>query len=220
MNTLIALQFARRWSPAGWRGASTARWGSYLRTTSSSSDEEMQMLTRNSRNTQESNTFWIKTRSQSLLWSASHTLVHFDWLLTQKRKLIKNMWSPSWPMLVDLMCFMTSGDEEWQLRRREWSIIYLYYLNMLKQISKFMVSILCNKLIIILCTALRNRLLTHTYILLLSSTLSANSGARHTLYSLVSITLRAYLRRWRRIKREWTRLIQTEGSTPLNLFQD
>ena len=88
-----------------------------------------------------------------------------------------------------------------------------------EQISKFMVSIICNKLIIILCTVLRNRLLTHTYILL-SSTLSANSGARHTLYSLVSITLRAYLRRWRRIKREWTRLIQTEGSTPLNLFHD
>ena len=141
------------------------------------------------------------------------------WLTAySERKLIKNMWSPSWPILVYLMCFMTSGDEEWQLRRREWSIIYLYYLNMLKQISKFMVSILCNKLIIIiLCTVLRNRLLTHTYILL-SSTLSANSGARHTLYSLVSITLRAYLRRWRRIKREWTRLIQTEGSTPLNLF--
>ena len=134
-NKPIQLQFDSRWSPAGWRGASTARWGSYLRTTSSSSDEEMQMLPRktNSRNTQESNTFWIKTRSQSLLWSASHTLVHFDWLLTQKRKLIKNMWSPSWPMLVDLMCFMTSGDEEWQLRRREWSIIYLYYLNMLSR---------------------------------------------------------------------------------------
>ena len=62
-----------------------------------------------------------------------------------------------------------------------------HYLHLLfeyvEQISKFMVSIiLCNKLII-LCTGLRNRLLQHTYILLLSSTLSANSGARHTLYS-------------------------------------
>ena len=129
------LQFDRRWSPVGWRGASTARWGSYLRTTSSSSDEEMQMLTRktNSRNTQESNTFWIKTRSQSLLWSASHTTSAFWLTAYSENKLIKNMWSPSWPMLVDLMCFMTSGDEKWQLRRREWSIIYLYYLNTLSR---------------------------------------------------------------------------------------
>ena len=39
-------QSALRWSPAGWRAASTARWVSYLRTTWSSCERNTQMSNR------------------------------------------------------------------------------------------------------------------------------------------------------------------------------